>query len=270
MNYQHIYHAGNFTDVLKHVVLTLIIEHLRKKDAAFCYIDTHAGAGKYDLTSPEAQKTGEALAGVQKLLDYSRSQALPPAMQPYVELVKAYQTGGLLQYPGSPLLVSNRLRPQDRMILNEYHPAAHQQLKAHFQHQAQVAIHHRDAYEFLPAILPPAVSRGLVLIDPPFEKKDEQEKIQEVLHKSLRRWPHGVYMIWYPVTTRGASNLKLITEAYPDTHPLVAELMMTKIKNVTGLIGCQVLILNPPWQLAEALRPLLKYLRAVFSNNFVG
>ena len=268
MNYQHIYHAGNFADVFKHAVLVLIIEHLKKKDSGFCYIDTHAGAGSYDLTSPEAQKTGEALAGVQKIIQDS-----PPAcLQTYLELLKTDQSNHqLLTYPGSPLLVSRMLRPQDLMILNEFHPATHQKLKNNFNRQTQIAIHHRDAYEFLPAILPPPAARGIVLMDPPFEQKDEHEKIQAVLQKSLKRWSHGIYMIWYPMTTRGSSNLTAITNQYPNHHPIIAELIIADKKYAeSGLIGSQLLILNPPWQLADTLRPLLKYLWTVFNVNGQG
>jgi 23S rRNA (adenine2030-N6)-methyltransferase len=268
MNYKHIYHAGSFVDVMKHAVLVWIVEYLQKKAAAFCYIDTHAGAGIYDLTSPEAMKTGEAEAGVQRIIQGSA----PAGMQSYLELLKIYQSDGkLLAYPGSPMLVQRLLRPQDVMILNEYHSETNRLLKQNLHLQSQVAVHRRDAYEFLPAILPPPVARGLVLIDPPFEQKDEHEKIQLMLQKSCRRWAHGIYMIWYPITTRGHWDLSSITQQHPNAHFLIAELTIAKKDSpLTGLIGCQLLILNPPWQLADSLRPLLKYLWEVFSINGQG
>lgn len=268
MNYKHIYHAGSFVDVMKHAVLVWIVEYLQKKDVGFCYIDTHAGAGIYDLTSPEAMKTGEAAAGIQKIMPASA----PAGMQSYLELLKNYRNDGqLVSYPGSPVLVQRMLRPQDRMILNEFHPETNRLLKQNMSRHPQIAIHQRDAYEFLPAVLPPPAPRGVILIDPPFEQKDEHEKIQLLLQKSLKRWAHGIYMIWYPITTRGRWDLTSITEQHPDTHFLMAELTIAEKKSLlTGLIGSQLLILNPPWPLAETLHPLLKYLWEVFNFNSQG
>jgi len=268
MNYRHIYHAGNFTEVIKHNVILLIMEHLLQKDAAFCYIDTHAGEGFYDLTSPEAEKTAEAVNGVQRIC---REPSAIQWLRTYMDILKKYKTGNRLnRYPGSPLWAYEMLRAQDHLILNEFHPEINQKLKQNFYGKQRVAIHHRDAYELLPAILPPSISRGMVLIDPPFEKIDEDEQIQLALSKSLNRWPQGIYAIWYPITTM--RNWKLPTEILKNNcHYLVAELTIaSKKSDSTGLLGCKLLIINPPWKLEEKLKSLLDYLWKIFSRQGQG
>ncbi len=192
MNYRHIYHAGNFTEVLKHSVLTLIIDYLRQKPASFCYIDSHAGAGLYDLKSMQAEKTGEACAGVQRIIDFPGRR--PDCMSVYLQALKPYQTiHGLVYYPGSPMLAYSMMRGNDHMLLNEFHPEINQLLKQNFYGKNNIFIHRRDGYEFLPAILPPSQSRGIVLIDPPFEQEDENEKINKVMQKCLQRWRMDLY-----------------------------------------------------------------------------
>ncbi len=267
MNYRHSYHAGNFTEVVKHGVLTIILDYLRKKPAPFCYIDTHAGEGLYDLTSLEAEKTGEAAAGIQRLIGGEH----PDFLQIYLQALKAYQTGDkLTSYPGSPLLAYHLLRPQDSMILNEFHPETNSRLRQNFDKKS-VAIHQRDAYELLPAILPPPAGRGVVLIDPPFEQKDENEKIQLMLAKALKRWAHGIYVIWYPVTALRRWDLKAVIHHNQIKNYLIADLTIAEVNpSNQGLLGCQLLIVNPPWQLAETLRPLMKYLWQFFAIDGQG
>jgi len=269
MNYRHIYHAGNFTEVVKHTVLTVVIDYLRKKEAPFCYIDTHAGEGIYSLTSVEAEKTGESASGVQKII---QAVDYPDCMRPYFEILKPYRTDHKIsQYPGSPLFVYPLLREQDRMILNEYHPAIYQRLKQNFAGKPRVAIHQRDAYEFLPAILPPAIPRGVVLIDPPFEHKEEDEKIRRVIEKCLKRWANGIYMIWFPITNVRSWNWQVILSQPGIKEYLVAELTIAA-ENAPGkgLLGCRLLIINPPWKLAETLSILLNYLWKIFNIDNQG
>ena len=168
MNYRHVYHAGNFADVFKHVVLLTLLRHLHKKPQPFCYLDTHAGSGRYLLSSPEAQRTLEYSQGIGRL--YAAAD-LPPLLADYVERVRgadaANSADALLVYPGSPLIAQTMLRPQDRAVLMELHPADAASLKALFRGNRQVAVHAGNGYHGLKAFLPPPERRGLVLIDPP-------------------------------------------------------------------------------------------------------
>jgi len=270
MNYRHIFHAGNFTEVVKHCVLTLIIDYLRKKETPFCVMDSHAGEGIYDLTSPEAEKTGEAAAGIRRIIKDDAHH--PQCMQSYLQILKPFQTGGqLTHYPGSPWFAYQMLRPQDCLVLNELHPETNRRLKQNFSGKPQVAIHQRDAYELLPAILPPPVARGVVLIDSPFEQKDESEKIQQLLAKCLKRWAHGIYIVWYPITTARSWNVQTLTLQNAIERYLIVELTIAaQGPNAKGLLGCQLLIVNPPWQLADTLNGLLKYLWEIFSLGHQG
>jgi 23S rRNA (adenine2030-N6)-methyltransferase len=206
MNYSHRYHAGSFADVVKHVILAKLLEHFLKKEAPFCYIDTHAGAGIYDLQSVEANKTVEYESGIARL--FAEEKKLSDNLQPYIEIIKNFQSEKsqrLTRYPGSPWIAEHFLRPQDAMILNEKHPDTATALKASFRYHEQVSIHERDAYELLPAILPlKEIKRALILIDPPFEKKTEMKDIITALEKSLPRFPQAMYLIWVPITDKKA------------------------------------------------------------------
>jgi 23S rRNA (adenine2030-N6)-methyltransferase len=270
MNYRHLYHAGNFVDVVKHCVLTMILDYLRRKESPFCVIDTHAGEGIYDLTAPEAEKTGEAAAGVGRIIGHP--DAHPQSMQSYLDILQCYQTDqSLKQYPGSPVIAYHKLREQDRLILNECHPDIYQRLKQHFRGKPRVAIHQRDAYEFLPAIVPPPIPRGVILIDPPFEQKEESQKIQILLEKCLTRWANGIYMVWYPIALPRSANAQIIPASMGLTEYLVADLTTADPSSeAKGLLGCRLFIINPPWQLADQLRPLLKHLWEIFSIEGQG
>ncbi len=256
MNYRHIYHAGNFADVIKHAALALMIDHLKRKDSAFAVIDTHAGIGRYDLTSVEANKTGEYLAGISRVLEAGPDT---PELAPYLEVVRTLNPGGLAVYPGSPLLARRLLRPQDRLALVELHPEDVQTLRAEFRHDPQVGVHHRDAYEALRALLPPKERRGLVLIDPPFEVRDELARVVRGLKDAFKRWPTGIYGIWYPI--KAAEPVRRfqaeLTQAVLPKSTLAAELLLHTDDDPNRLNGCGLMILNPPWQLDEALARLL-------------
>jgi 23S rRNA (adenine2030-N6)-methyltransferase len=274
MNYRHLFHAGNFTEVIKHSLLAIVIDYLKKKPNPFCYFDTHAGEGLYDLRSESAEKTGEYLAGVQRFI--SSEIVFPEYLQSYLQVLGYYQKDGKqISYPGSPVLASYLLRPQDQMVINEFHPEIYQKLKQNFKANrfgnGVPAIHQRDAYEFLPAVLPPLVKRGLVLIDPPFEKEDEDIKIKLALEKALKRWPQGIYLIWYPITALRQWNVKPIIDSNNIENYLITELTIAKPHaNTSGLIGCQMLIINPPWRINEILNPLMHLLWKIFSVNEQG
>lgn len=202
MNYRHAYHAGNFADVVKHVALVAILKHLRMKDTAFAVIDTHAGRGLYDLTSEEATRTGEAEAGIGRILD--APGALPGALATYLDLVRMEGKG---RYPGSPLIAARLLRDQDRLVAIEKHPdeaAALTQMLASFRGAKVVR---GDGYHLLPGMLPPPERRGLVLIDPPFESESEFHDCARIIGGAHRRFPTGVYLAWFPRKSAGAGDL---------------------------------------------------------------
>jgi len=271
MNYLHAYHAGNFADVMKHSILTLLVDYLEKKPSAYTYIDSHAGSGIYDLTSEYALKTEEAELGIIKL--FQVQEKAPVILQKYFNIISSVQTGNdLTIYPGSPSIVRHLVRPQDNLILNEKHESTYFQLKKNFAHDPQVTIHKRDAYEFLGAILPPKTTRGLVLMDPPFEKKSEREDMTTALEKCLRRFKQGVYLIWYALTDK-QPDFHIEQQLYDllQVHPhLLVEMRPHRLEPHKGLIGSLVLIINPPFTLQENLHTLMPFLTTTLSEGGHG
>jgi 23S rRNA (adenine2030-N6)-methyltransferase len=252
VNYRHAFHAGNIADVVKHAVLVQLIETLREKDTAFCYIDTHAGQGRYDLRSEAAEKTGEFRDGIAKLMT-----APPPALARYVGLVRAAQPApdSLQIYLGSPALVQGLLRPQDRAVLVELHPEDVGVLRAQFRGDARVHVHHRDGYEALPAFVPPTERRGLVLIDPPYEARDELPALVAALQGAHKRWPTGQYAIWYPIKdTAPIARFHGALATAGLRKLMIVELVATPER---ALRGSGLVLVNPPWRIEDALTPLL-------------
>jgi len=269
MNYQHAFHAGNFADVFKHTILVGLIDALKKKPAPLCYLDTHAGAGSYDLRAMQAEKTGEAAEGVLRLLEFEVNSA-PELLKRYLELLRSLNSGmdarpakPLKVYPGSPLIAAQLLRPEDRMVLCELQPGEAASLKALFARDRRVGVHERDGYAALPALVPPKERRGLVLIDPPFEaQEDEFRAIEKAIAAAYARWPTGTYAIWYPIKLReqtrpfhrwfGSNGIK---------KTLVAELLRQPDDSALRLNGCGMIIVNPPWQFERQLEGSLPELR---------
>lgn len=278
MNYRHIYHAGNFADVFKHCVLLLLIESLLHKDKPFCYVDTHAGIGIYDLQSEFAQKTLEYSLGVAHILDCA-AQDIPPELAPYLAAIKQLNfpfvtmplNGSNLRfYPGSPYLVRSLLRAHDRMILTELHKEDVLQLKQVFARDKQVAVHHCDGYQGLKAFLPPRERRGLVLIDPAFEQKNEFELILAALQTALSRWQSGIYAIWYPITDFAlVSNFRRFLRKM-SVPVLICEMTINKQTALKEFVGCGFAIINPPWQLDKKLQRVLPWLWKALSINQQG
>lgn len=269
MNYRHAFHAGNFADVLKHAVLTLCLEHLKRKEAAFRVIDCHAGIGRYDLWGDAANRTGEYQAGIARLLD----AAAPPAgLEPYLAAVRALNPRGqpLRWYPGSPRLTQALLRPQDSLVLVELHPEDVGALGAEFAGDRRVAVRHMDAYAALKALLPPPERRGLVLIDPPFERRDEFERMLRGLAQALKRWPGGIYAAWYPIKARPPVDAFLAGMRGFERPALAVELMVRPGDVPERLNGCGLAILNPPWRLDEALAGLLPGLARLLAQEGPG
>lgn len=260
LSYRHIYHAGNFADVFKHVVLVQLLRALARKDTPFCVLDTHAGVGRYDLSADEAQKNREFANGVLRLTGCADR---PAAVDDYFAQVRVENADGdtLGHYPGSPRLIRALLRPQDRLVLSELHKADHAQLKQLFAGDAQVAVHLQDAYQGLKAFLPPKEKRGLVLIDPPYERKDEYERVVDSLKMAYARWPTGVYMIWYPIMSRSlAQRFHTLVQASDIRKILRVELCVEDDSDRTHFTGSGLLIVNPPWPLQDEIAPLLPWL----------
>lgn len=261
MNYRHAYHAGNFADVVKHATLALVLDHLNRKDGGWLYLDTHAGIGAYDLGSVQAEKTGEWRAGIGRVLD---ADAPPAALSLYLDLVRGQTAAN--RYPGSPLVARAFARPQDRLALCELHPEDAATLKRLFAADKRVGVHHMDGYAAFKALLPPPERRGVVLIDPPFEVKDEFERVRKGMAAAMKRWPSGHYLIWYPIKARepvARFHADLAMLGVPKT--LAAEVTIRAGDDPKTLNGCGLAIVNPPWKLDEALAEMLPWLAEVLA-----
>jgi 23S rRNA (adenine2030-N6)-methyltransferase len=264
MNYRHAYHAGNFADVLKHLLLALVIEHLKLKPAPFRVIDTHAGVGRYDLAGREAGKTGEWLGGIARIL----AEPLPPAvaglMAPYLEAVAAENAaGGLAHYPGSPLIARRLMRPGDVLVVNELHPEDHAGLAALFARDPQVKVLNLDGWTALKSLLPPKERRGVVLVDPPFEEAGELDRLVTGLKDAQRRFATGTVLLWYPI-----KSLKVVDRFYAALQTLAldkvltVELFIRPPDDPDRLNGCGLVVFNPPFTLADRLKLILPELAA--------
>src|SRR5277367_4361593 len=207
MNYRHAFHAGGFADVVKHIVLVRILTYLQDKPAAFRVIDTHAGAGVYDLTGDEAQRTGEWLTGVARVMQTRFSETVAPLVAPYLDIVRAFNPRAELKaYPGSPLIARALLRPQDRLTACEVEPTARKHLIEALRRDPQARVVDLDGWVALLAFVPPNERRGLILIDPPYEAMDEFTRIAEGFSAAFAKWPTGSYLLWYPAKSRRATD----------------------------------------------------------------
>ncbi len=269
LSYRHAFHAGNFADVVKHATLTLALKSLLKKDAALCYLDTHAGSGAYDLHGAPARKTGEHRDGISRI--WQRTD-IPELLVPYLDTVRAFNTETELRYyPGSPRLVLNTLRKNDRMVLMELHTTEYPLLKQEFAADARVAVHHVDGFEGLKAFVPPKERRGLALVDPSYEVKTDFDNAVAAIHAAYERWATGVYLLWYPVLDRTLVNrLERRLHATGIKKILLAELCIRAEDSATGLNGCGMVVINPPWQLDEQLTALLPWLHQALAPKGVG
>jgi len=273
MNYRHAFHAGNFADVFKHAVVVGLIDALKLKQTPFCYIDTHAGAGRYDLHGVEAQKTRESMGGVLRLLDAPR---LPNCLHVYLNLVRALNgqraAHDLAVYPGSPLIASLLMRENDRAQLCEVQPEEAAALRTLFRDDARVAVHERDGYATLKGLTPPKEKRGLVLIDPPFEaQEDEFRAIENALRTSLVRWPTGTYAVWYPIKLR--QQVLPFHRWFRDQgvkKTLVGELLLHPDNSALRLNGCGMLLVNPPWKFERVLEEVLAALAQHLAQGRFG
>ncbi|MCO5056200.1 23S rRNA (adenine(2030)-N(6))-methyltransferase RlmJ [Thermomonas sp.] len=267
MNYRHAFHAGNHGDVLKHVVLLALCQALTVKPAPCFALDTHAGRGLYRLDDDTARKTGEAQGGIARLLALA---APPHALQPLLAAVRACrQQHGESAYPGSPWLLAHALRAQDRIALCELQDEEAQALRVALPHDPRIAIHVRDGYAAVKALLPPhdrgqALARGLVLIDPPYEAQlAEFGQALAALREGLTRWPQGAFALWYPIKLgRALQPFRRAAAQLPARAVLQVELRVRPDDSPLRMNGSGMLLLNPPWQLDRALAPALEALQA--------
>ena len=267
MNYRHIYHAGNFADVYKHAVLVFLLDHLRQKDKPFFVLDTHAGIGGYDLQSVEAQKTGDAAAGID--LVWRKTDAIP-ALSEYLDVVRRLNgyRDALRYYPGSPLIIKSMLRDHDRLIANEWHPEDVVTLQKNLGPDARVKITHEDGYIIWKAQMPPAERRGLVLVDPPFEVRNEFDLMLRGLREAYKRWATGMYALWYPIKDRAAIDAfhrALAATGIPKIW--AAHFMIRSPVDEMKFNGCGLVLVNPPWTLPARLETLGPELARIFSTS---
>jgi 23S rRNA (adenine2030-N6)-methyltransferase len=277
MNYRHAFHAGNFADVIKHIVLTRILLYLQEKPAAFRVIDTHAGAGIYDLTGSEAERSGEWRTGIARIMQARFSADVLPLLKPYLDVVRAFNPGNALQtYPGSPLIARALLRPQDRMTACELEPLARKALIDALRRDEQARVVDLDGWVALPAFVPPNERRGLVLIDPPFEAADEFDRLADRFTAAFRKWPTGIFMLWYPAKSRRATDdlAQHVAQAAASVKPagecLRLEFSVAPQATDGALVSTGLLMVNPPFTLQSELKTILPELEKPLGQGGVG
>ena len=277
LSYRHSFHAGNHGDVLKHLCQMLLIDKLKSKNKGFCYFDTHSGAGVYQLNSEESLKTNEFKQGIERLSGHSVENE---AIRNYLSLVSRYQEFN--QYPGSPEIAKSMLRPQDKLILMEWHNQEIQNLKSNLGGK-NISIHHRDGYEGLLALTPPDIRRGLVLIDPSYEVASEYQQVVDTVIAAYRKWNSAIYAIWYPlISDRQTSNTsfessdskKGKSEAMLESlaqhsfkNILKIELCVTADSEAGGMYGSGMLIINAPWRLDQQIKESLQELTPLMAQR---
>ena len=257
MNYRHIYHAGNFADVIKHLVMIQVIKRIMHKETPFFVLDTHAGIGLYDLFSQQAQKTKEADSGIFSLI---KADIKNQDLIDYIELIRSFNEGDNIKiYPGSPSIVSKIIRKRDRLLACELHPKDYITLSNNMNIKDKVIkIQNLNGYDALKSKLPPGERRGLVLIDPPFEAKDEFATLTENIKEALKKWPMGTYVIWLPIkkslpTEKFYEDIKEISA--PKT--LLIQCWVKDENEPDTLNGCAIIIINTPWKVDEAIKNMI-------------
>lgn len=260
LSYRHSFHAGNHADVLKHIVLMLIIENLQAKEKGFYYLDTHAGVGRYRLFSEEAEKTAEFEEGIGRLWE---RDDLPEEVARYIKLIKKFNYGGkeLRYYAGSPLIAATMLRPQDRALLTELHPSDFPLLRNNFKEFENVTTKRDNGFVQVKATLPPKERRGLVLIDPPYELKEDYDLVVNAIEEGYKRFATGTYAIWYPVVLR--QQIKRMVRNLENTgirRILQIELAVRPDSDQRGMTASGMIVINPPWTLESQMKKILPYL----------
>jgi 23S rRNA (adenine2030-N6)-methyltransferase len=277
MNYRHAFHAGGFADVVKHIVLVRILTWLQEKPGAFRVIDTHAGAGVYDLTGEEAQRTGEWLTGIARVMQARFSETVLPLVTPYLDIVRAFNPPAQLKaYPGSPLIARALLRPQDRLTACEVEPKARKHLIAALRRDTQARVVDLDGWTALPAFVPPKERRGLVLIDPPYEDKDEFTRLADGFTEAFSKWPTGSYLLWYPAKSRRATDAlaqhvaEVAASGATPGKCLRLEFSAAPQAADSALVSAGLLLVNPPWMLMGELKAILPELEKPLGQGGAG
>lgn len=258
LSYQHDYHAGNHADVLKHAALALVIRALQRKETPIRVLDAHAGSGTYDLGSAEARRNAEHEAGIARVL---AAPSPPAALAPYLEVVRAANPGGRLRrYPGSPRIARQLLRAGDHLALMELHPRALGALRREFARDDQVHVHGRDCFEGLPALVPPPERRGVALVDPSYEVKDDFARVAELVTACHGKWPGGVYMAWYPLIRNRHAERFPARMAATGLRRVYGVSLQVEADSFDGMRGSGIVIVNPPWGTTDGLADLLPWL----------
>ena len=274
MNYKHVYHAGGFSDVVKHIILTDLLTSLAHKETPFCYIDTHAGSGFYDLFSEFASKNKEYAQGIERVIQQENP---PPLVKSYLNCIHRINNklteskfASIRFYPGSPLIARYLLRPHDRIVACELQPQEYEALRTTFAGDKQVAVHHMDGFLGLKAFLPPKERRGVVLIDPPYENPDEFTRIAHSLPIALKRWEMGIYAIWYPIKEK-AQVERFYRVLKENIHQPIFAIELTIYPDIPNhLNGCGLVIINPPWQFDTTVQEILSWLWNSLTINHQG
>lgn len=269
MNYRHSYHAGNHADVFKHAVVLRMSQLMQRKETPYCYLDSHAGTALYDLQGEASGKTGEHLDGIDRLWGQAD---LPPLLAEYVNVVLRQNADAQLRfYPGSPQLIADGLRAQDRMILSELHPEDAATLREHFAADPRVAVHQRDGYELAKAFLPVAEKRALWLLDPPFERADDLDRCLAAMQMAIQRMRQTVIALWYPI-----KDERLLRDFYRQVAAaglpkvLRVELNVKPVDTTLGLNGSGLMLVNPPWPLWQELEQTLPWLASRLAQSGEG
>lgn len=268
MHYQHRFHAGNFADVFKHVLLCGLLRALNRKETPWAYIETHAGGGDYDLRSAAAERTAEFHDGIARLLPMRDAPAPVAAYLDIVRAMNGIAAGGgeLRRYPGSPWFASQLARRDDRIVLCEREPAIAAELKAALGADPRVAVHQRDGYE-VPALLPPREKRGLVLVDPPFERPDEFDAVAAFLQRAQARFANGVYAVWYPYKKRFDTERFLRRVRRDGAREAINYTLETGAPSAGQMHACGVLVVNPPYAFVTEIEPVLPWLAEMLAQG---
>ncbi|CAK9886717.1 MAG: Ribosomal RNA large subunit methyltransferase J [Candidatus Erwinia impunctatus] len=269
LSYRHSFHAGNHADILKHTVQSLIIEALNEKEKPYLYLDTHAGAGRYQLNSRHAERTGEYQEGIARIW---QQDDIPELLNTYLSCVRALNPQGELRfYPGSPLIALHLLRADDRLQLTELHPADFPLLRSEFAKDDRARTERADGYQQLKAKLPPVSRRGLILIDPPYELKTDYQAVVSGIAEGHKRFSTGVYALWYPVVLRQqVKRMFGALEATGIRSILQLELAVKPDSDRHGMTGSGMVVINPPWKLEQQMHTLLPWLHQRLSPQGTG
>jgi|TARA_R110001592_G_scaffold350716_3_gene647093 23S rRNA (adenine2030-N6)-methyltransferase len=269
LSYRHAFHAGNFADVLKHSVLTLVLEYMVRKDKGFTYIDSHSGAGMYSLKDEYAQKTAEYKGGIAKIIAALTDENFPEALTPYVELIQRLNTENseLEIYPGSPGVAKQLMRRQDSTHLFELHPTDIQHLTEFCTRWKKSHVKQSDGYQGVLGLVPPPSRRGVVLIDPPYELKEDYAKAVKTIVKAYKKFNSGTYILWYPVVTRERIHAMEKDFTRSEVKNLLqVEFCLQADSDEYGMTGTGLFIVNPPWQLKKQLEEILPFMKATLGQ----